>query len=73
MQKKPFFSSYHNQTGRKLWSIVIDGADIEFVTEPFSNNEKELLLKAIQGIQMASSLITKPIKRTLSDVSSNAR
>lgn len=51
IQKKPVFSV--SRRGVKLWEVVIDGKDIEFVTEPFSNNQEDLLKDSIGTISMA--------------------
>ena len=45
IQKKELFSFYNKENKEKLWHIVIDDGDIEFVTKPFTPKEKPLLKK----------------------------
>lgn len=54
-QKKEIF--YVKCDDTKLWSVVIDGRDIEFVTEPFGNDQKELIRLAVQGICRACDVL----------------
>lgn len=51
IQKQPIFYVTHNE--RTLWSLVIDGMDLEFVTEPFANNEQELIERSVRSIEEA--------------------
>lgn len=47
VQKKPLFSIRLRSSNRKLWELVLDTSDIEFVTNPFADNERELLGQCI--------------------------
>lgn len=49
LQKKTILSV--KGSGRDLFHIELDGPDIEFVTEPFSNTEKTLLLECMRNIK----------------------
>ena len=51
IQKQPIFYVTHNE--RTLWSLVIDGMDLEFVTEPFANDEQELIERSVRSIEEA--------------------
>ncbi|MBY0281286.1 MAG: hypothetical protein K2W94_03910 [Alphaproteobacteria bacterium] len=55
IQKQPIFTV--SRGGVKLWEVVIDGKDIEFVTEPFSNEEEEFFRDCIGTISMAFKLL----------------
>lgn len=48
-----------SKDGRVLWNLTIDWEDLEFVTEPFSSNEEEELLLAIQTIEIACQSLEK--------------
>ncbi len=54
-QKEPIFSV--SKGGKKLWEVVIDGRDIEFVTEPFSNHDKALLTDCMRTIEIACDVL----------------
>jgi len=53
IQKKPLFFLKDKETKRHLWKIVIDTSDIEFVTEPFSYQERPILERGIDTILKA--------------------
>lgn len=57
-QKTPFFELIKMDVRRPLWHLVVDSDDIEFVTEPFTYNERKLLkfcirtiLEALEGLK----------------------
>ncbi len=52
LQKKPIFS-VKDKTGQKLWHLEIDTNDIEFVTEPFSHEQRDLLQQSVATIQLS--------------------
>ena len=56
-QKRPIF--YAKQDERKIWHLEIDGTGLEFVTEPFSYKEKDLLKLALEQITTVIELIKK--------------
>lgn len=53
IQKKSLFFVKDLQSDRQLWKVVIDGKDIEFVLEPFSDSEEDLLNKAVRSVSTA--------------------
>lgn len=57
IQKKILFSFEDLTSQRKLGGVVIDGADIEFVLEPFSHNEEHLLNKATKSVLTACKFL----------------
>ena len=59
IQKKPLFFVADIESRRKLWEVVIDGEDIEFVLEPFSHAEYNLLEKSITSVLIASEPLTQ--------------
>lgn len=59
IQKKPLFFVADIESRRKLWEVVIDGEDIEFVLEPFSHAEYNLLKKSINSVLIASEHLTQ--------------
>ena len=62
IQKKPLFLMQEtSESFRRLWTLVIDGQDIEFVLEPFAHHEQGLLEKAIKSILIACHPLTKDI------------
>lgn len=62
IQKKPlFFMQEASEVHRRLWTLVIDGQDIEFVLEPFAHHEKELLEKAVASVSVACHPLIKDI------------
>lgn len=48
-----------NKEGRLLWKLTIDWQDLEFVTEPFSSNQEEDLLLAMETIEIACDVLQK--------------
>lgn len=52
-----------NTKGRILWNLTIDWKDLEFVTEPFSSNEKEELYLAIETIEEACHSLSRLAKK----------
>lgn len=62
IQKKPlFFMQEASENPRRLWTLVIDGQDVEFVLEPFAHNEKKLLEEAVKSVLTACHPLTKDI------------
>lgn len=60
IQKEPLFFMDDVTLDRQLWKVVIDGQDIEFVLEPFSHTEYDLLEKSINSVLIAcQSLIQR--------------
>lgn len=59
IQKKPLFLMGDMASNRPLWNIVIDGQDIEFVLEPFSDTEYNLLEKSIKSLLVACKPLTQ--------------
>ncbi len=55
LQKEPIFSVFKGVN--KLWDVVIDTRDIEFVTVPFSNHDKESLNECMQTIMIACEVL----------------
>ena len=51
VQKRPIFKV--NAYGIFAWRVEVDGNDIEFVTEPFSHNQRNVFQKCICDIQIA--------------------
>jgi hypothetical protein len=51
IQKQPIFTVSKGSV--KLWEVVIDGKGIEFVTEPFSNEQELFLRDSIRTISIA--------------------
>lgn len=49
-QRKTIFYVENQKSRRKLWKLVIDTSDIEFVTEPFTNQEATSLGECIDSI-----------------------
>lgn len=67
IQKKPIFTVSKN--GRKLWTLVIDWQDLEFVTEPFTNNEWSELEECIESIELACNILKILIEKYKKEVS----
>lgn len=57
VQKKPIFT-IRNHEGHKLWHVEIDTSDIEFVTEPFSPDQRLLLQQSAQSIRQSIEILT---------------
>lgn len=57
--KEPLFTC--TKDGKKLFHVEIDGADIEYVTVPFSNDEESDLRYCITLIQQASSVLKENV------------
>lgn len=55
-QKEPIFSV--SKGGKKLWDLVIDTRDIEFVTVPFSNHDRILLNECMEAIEIACDVLS---------------
>lgn len=53
VQKKPLFFLSDKTAKRPLWKVVIDTSDIEFVTEPFTYQERPYLDKCIHTLLKA--------------------
>lgn len=51
IQKKPIFEMRYQ--GKKLWHVEFDGPDLEFVTVPFTCNEREQIQRCMLTIQLA--------------------
>jgi hypothetical protein len=66
LQKKPIITM--ETSGAKLCHIELDGPDVEFVTEPFSDKEKGLLATCTVGIKAIID-ITKTILNSDSEIS----
>jgi hypothetical protein len=66
LQKKPIITM--EMSGTKLCHIELDGSDVEFVTEPFSDKEKGLLAICTAGIKAVID-ITKTILNSDSELS----
>jgi len=60
VQKKPLFEV--SLKGKLLWKLVLDGSDIEFVLEPFSCKEKELLEEAVKSVVSSCGELMKLFK-----------
>lgn len=62
IQRKPLFCFEYKADARRLWKVVIDTSDIEFVTEPFTHNERLQVERAIhtlgQGFRALQGLLT---------------
>lgn len=50
VQKKELFSLSAEEKTQKLWHVVLDGSDIEFVTVPFSPTERPLIEECTKTI-----------------------
>lgn len=65
VQKKELFSLQSARGAGKLWHVVIDTDDIEFVTRPFNNTERDALEECVATIlevtQNLASVLTEPI------------
>ena len=63
VQKKPLFwmIKYNPETGskRRLWHVVIDTTDIEFVTEPFSDEDGAMLKVCIETLSASFRILQK--------------
>jgi hypothetical protein len=60
IQKKPlFFMQDASEPPKKLWTLVIDGQDIEFVLEPFAHHEEKLLQAAVESVPLACAPLTQ--------------
>lgn len=59
IQKKPLFFMDDMISNRPLWHVVIDGQDIEFVLDPFSDTEHNLLEKSVSSVLMACKPLTQ--------------
>lgn len=53
VQKKSLFSLRTKDGIQKLWDLVLDTSDIEFVTVPFANHEKELLEECMNSVLLS--------------------
>lgn len=62
IQKKSIFV-VNNQKGKKLWHLEIDSGDIEFVTVPFSSDQRESLGKCIEGIYRSLLILTAMLEK----------
>lgn len=56
-QRQPIFELLDTNTQRRLWHVVIDGQDLEFVVSPFTRNEREVLLQAVETVKIACELL----------------
>jgi hypothetical protein len=66
LQKKPLIEAMIGN--KRLWHIELDMSDIEFVTAPFSNEEKQQLIDCIKSIKMViDSLQDLDIKKNTFD------
>ena len=54
VQKKPIFTVYNGD--KKLYHVELDGPDIEFVTEHFSNTERSHLIECMKSIKSVIDL-----------------
>lgn len=52
-QKKPIIFIAEKNTKKRLWKLVIDTTDIEFVTEPYSDTERPTLERCMDSILIA--------------------
>lgn len=59
LQKKPLFLVTDHKTKRKLWHLVIDTSDIEFVTEPFSDEELHYLERCMDSILLSFNILLR--------------
>lgn len=58
IQKKSIFEVYFNAESRLfLWKVVLDGSDIEFVTDAFCNQDKEIITMTMNSIQRACDVL----------------
>ena len=69
IQKRPIFEMHYD--GTKLWHVEFDGPDLEFVTVPFSHNERTRLQACILTIQRAvDDLMTLLADNSVSTINS---
>ncbi len=61
-QKRPIFG-VPEQTGNFLWHVVIDSSDIEFVSRPFRDDERDALQFCLQSINDAFSFLREILIR----------
>ncbi len=67
IQKKTIFTAMKND--KELWHVEIDGSDIEFVTPPFTVEEREYLSLSMQSIQQACQILKELSQQTNNQVS----
>ncbi|HAL95188.1 MAG TPA: hypothetical protein DCP55_04380, partial [Chitinophagaceae bacterium] len=60
-QKKPIFI-IKDRLDNELWHVELDSSDIEFVTSPFSHNQKESLRQCISSISQSLFILTEMLK-----------
>ncbi|MBP9776433.1 MAG: hypothetical protein KBD36_01115 [Alphaproteobacteria bacterium] len=61
IQKKPIFI-IKDHLDNELWHVELDSSDIEFVTSPFSHNQKESLRQCISSIFQSLFILTEMLK-----------
>lgn len=62
LQKKPIFTI--EDENNKLCHVELDGPDIEFVTEPFSNQEKHRFTTCMKGIKVVIDVTESRLNST---------
>jgi hypothetical protein len=60
IQKNPIFNVISES--KILWRLEIDGKDIEFITEPFANDDISRLRSCIESIEQACRIISELTK-----------
>ena len=57
IQKKMIFYVADKETNNELWSLIIDTTDIEFITNPFTCKQRDLLEKCMDSMFQSFSLL----------------
>lgn len=70
-QRKPFFFVANKEMKKRLWTLVIDTTDIEFVTVPFTNEEEVHLARCMDSLLIAFNSLKETLTRNESTTFEN--